>query len=350
MRYIFESKFILFVFFVLASPLGFSASFDCAKATTSMEKLICSNDYISGLDEELGQAYKEALIRYVDKKDLIVRQQRNWIKWIRSQCTDPSCLATLYEARIGELVDGNDVAALSGSEKPNFILTSGRGLPLCEEYLGVLNNTPREELRACKLPDLSKSNIKPVEFKQLTGEKLKNTDSIIYEQKYRRSHAEWEKDWPDRETQYSVGLRKLGEALWDLNKDGVPDLIIQESIAKESCVFLGNVEDLESRRSLKDKWMSYSNIEKINIAADVGYKNSYTLIKDGKLSYVSADNFVFFDGQYLSIDHDFLVVNKISTDWADREWVNIWGVDSEPDAKHGNYGMAPAVCKFWFNK
>lgn len=34
----------------------------------------------------------------------------------------------------------------------------------------------------------------------------------------------------------------------------------------------------------------------MNIAADVGYKNSYTLIKDGKLSYVSADNFVFLIG------------------------------------------------------
>ena len=71
-----------------------TASFDCAKATSSMKKLICSNDYISDLDEELGQAYKEALVKYADKKDMLVRQQRNWIKWIRSQCTDPSCLAT----------------------------------------------------------------------------------------------------------------------------------------------------------------------------------------------------------------------------------------------------------------
>ncbi len=328
---------------------GHAASFDCEKASTALEKLICANDYVSDLDAELGQEYQRALIKYAEKKDMLIQQQRNWIKWIRSQCKDPSCLATLYEVRIGELVDGNDVSALSGTDKPNFILTDGRGLPLCQEYLDVLNNTQREDLRACKLPDLSKSNIKPVEFKQLTDENLKKVDQIIYEQGRRRTHEEWEKNWPEREKEYSIGFRKLGEAYWDLDKDGVPDQIIQESSPADNCVFLGNGEVSESRRALKNKWASYTNTEKMNIAMDVGNKNSYTLIKNDQLSYVDADNFIFFDGQYLSIDHDRLVVNKTSTDWAGREWVNIWGVDSERDDKHRNYGIAPAVCKFWFN-
>lgn len=327
-----------------------AASFECAKATTSMEKLICSNDDVSGLDEELGQVYKEALIKYVDKKDMMVRQQRNWIKWIRSQCANTSCLLTLYEARIGEIADGDNVASLNGPDIPNFVLTDGRGLPLCEAYLNVLNSTPREELRACKLPDLSKSKIKSVEFKILTGEELKIVDQIIYEQGYRHTHAEWEKNWPEREKEYSVGFRKVGEAYWDLDKDGVPDRIIQESIPKDSCVFFGSGEVSELRRGLKSKWALYSNVEKNNIATDVGFKNSYTIIKDGQLSYVDADNFVYFEGQYLSIDHDRLVVNETSNDWAESEWVKIWGVDPKRDDKHRDYDQTSAICKFWFNK
>ena len=78
-----------------------------------------------------------------------------------------------------EIVDGDNVVSLNGPDKPNFVLTDGRGKPVCEEYLTVLNSTPREELRACKLPDLSNSKIKPVEFKPWPGKKLKK-DVVVY--------------------------------------------------------------------------------------------------------------------------------------------------------------------------
>lgn len=324
-----------------------AASFDCAKASTPIEKLICSNDYVSQLDEDLGQAYKEALVKYADKKDMIIRQQRNWIKWIRSQCGDPSCLDTLYRARLGEIISGDNVVSLNGPDKPNFVLTKGRGTPVCDEYLNILNNTPRDELRACKLPDLSNSKIKPVEFKKLKGKRLEKIDKFIYENKY---HSEWEKVWPERKEEYAIGYRQLGEAHWDLDKDGKPEQVIREIFPDDYCVLLGDGNASKLMDEWEAKWRSYSHEEKMNIAKDSGYRSSYVLIKDGQFSFVDAKNFIFFDGQHLSIDNIGLTKINTSDDWADRSWVKIWGVKPERDDKVRNYGLTPSKCNFWLNK
>jgi len=343
-------------FFQMITVIGLSiygigleaASFDCAKAATQMEMLICSNDSVSQLDEELGQTYKNALVKYVDKKDMLVRQQRNWIKWIRSQCTDPSCLYTLYGARIGELINGTNVVGLNGPNKPNFVLSKGHGAPVCEEYLKVLNNTPREDLRACKLPDLSNSKIKPVEFEPLAGEKLMAVDKLIYEQVYK---ADWEKVWAEREKEYVSGYRALGETFWDVDNDGELDQIIRESSPQYRCVLLGNGNSSELRDTLKKNWKSYSNEEKISIALNSGYESSYKLIKNGQVSFVDAEKFIFFDDQYLSIDQIGLnVINTSDDDWTYRSWVKIWGVKSERNDKIRNYGLTPSICEFWLNK
>lgn len=327
-----------------------AASFDCAKATTSMEKLICSNDYISDLDEELGQAYKEALVKYADKKDILVRQQRNWLKWIRSQCTDPSCLDTLYGARIGELINGTDVVGLNGPDKPNFVLSKGHGIPVCEEYLTVLNSNPREELHACKLPDLSNSNIKPVEFKPLTGEQLKTVDQIVYEQNGGGPWTDWEQKWPERVKEYAIGYRQLSEAYWDLDKDGNPDQIVKESYPSSSCIPRGIGNASELRRKIKKDWHGYSQEVQFESAKKNGFINFYSLIRDGKLSFVDADNFIIYDGKYLSIDQDDMVLRKTSNEWSDREWVKIWGVNPKRDDSHRDFDQTPSMCEFWFNK
>ncbi len=350
MRRFFELKSISFVFFTLVSPLGIAASFDCAKAATSVEKLICSNEYVSGLDEELGQVYKEALVIYADKKDMIVRQQRNWIKWIRSQCSDPSCLATLYEARIGELVDGNNVAALNGPDKPNFILTSGRGHPLCEEYLGVLNDTPREELRACKLPDFSKSKIKPVEFKQLTGKELKAIDRIIYEQNSGGPRTDWEQKWPEREREYAVGYRLLGVSYWDLNNDGESDEIFEESIPYSRCILPNNGLIEDERKRIDEKWKVLNTSEKIIKAEKYGFKKFYSTVKAGKLIRIDSDMFLFFDGAHLSTNHAQLNRINTTTEWADKNLIEITRIDNKLDRSGKRYSRLSTECKFWFNK
>jgi uncharacterized protein len=46
-----------------AAPENRGASFDCAKASTRIEKMICSDGEASDLDGQLARAYRDALSR-----------------------------------------------------------------------------------------------------------------------------------------------------------------------------------------------------------------------------------------------------------------------------------------------
>lgn len=79
-----------------------AASFDCAKAKTEVEKLICSNDELSKLDESLSEAYLRALNR-TDIKQQTIKSQRQWLKYERNVCQNVECIKNAYETRIKEL-------------------------------------------------------------------------------------------------------------------------------------------------------------------------------------------------------------------------------------------------------
>jgi uncharacterized protein len=87
------------------APHAFAASFDCSKATSPTEKLICSDAQTSALDSKLQQTYDTALAaapEAVDKKAL-AKEQRNWIKYTRASCQDTVCLRQAYTTRIAML-------------------------------------------------------------------------------------------------------------------------------------------------------------------------------------------------------------------------------------------------------
>lgn len=87
-----------------------AASFDCGKATTKVERLICANTTLSKLDEELAAAYKTAL---QDKKqsDFIRQTQKQWMKE-RNGCSDAVCVKRAYEDRLKVLAISDRSAGL----------------------------------------------------------------------------------------------------------------------------------------------------------------------------------------------------------------------------------------------
>jgi uncharacterized protein len=91
----------LIAIFVIPSVI-FAASFDCGKATSEIEKLICSNDELSKLDESLNEAYLRALNR-TDIKEQTIESQRQWLKNERNVCQNVGCIKSAYETRIKEL-------------------------------------------------------------------------------------------------------------------------------------------------------------------------------------------------------------------------------------------------------
>ena len=81
-----------------------SASFDCQKASTQVEKNICSNEVLSKLDEEMAKAYRDALDSLSSEGQKETKEyQKKWLKSISK--LDKKNLKLNYEARIKELQD-----------------------------------------------------------------------------------------------------------------------------------------------------------------------------------------------------------------------------------------------------
>lgn len=90
---------LTFILFLSVSLLG--ASFDCAKATTKVEKMICADPELSALDENLSKTFKEALKATEDKEQL-KKEQFAWMRE-RNLCKDNACTQKSYKSRITEL-------------------------------------------------------------------------------------------------------------------------------------------------------------------------------------------------------------------------------------------------------
>jgi uncharacterized protein YecT (DUF1311 family) len=78
-------------------------SFDCAKATSNAEKLICSNADLAANDAELSRSYKAALVNHPEQAKTIRTEQIRWRKDIRDQCTDANCMLDAYRNRNSDL-------------------------------------------------------------------------------------------------------------------------------------------------------------------------------------------------------------------------------------------------------
>ncbi|MFA8325545.1 lysozyme inhibitor LprI family protein [Burkholderia ubonensis] len=78
------------------------ASFDCAKASSPIEHLICSTPQTADADLRLASAYSAARTKSSDPAALKA-DQRNWMKSERDACSDAACLLKVTEARIEKL-------------------------------------------------------------------------------------------------------------------------------------------------------------------------------------------------------------------------------------------------------
>ncbi|MDR0666923.1 MAG: lysozyme inhibitor LprI family protein [Campylobacteraceae bacterium] len=140
----------------LLSAFLFSASFDCKKATTEVEKLICSNEELSQLDDELNKAYKEILNK-TDNKEALIKEQRAWIKE-RNSCKDEACIKIFYRTQIfksktqiahtstyAEVLENKKMANMReniyADVRPadSFLLIGGTEKQICKETLALFN-------------------------------------------------------------------------------------------------------------------------------------------------------------------------------------------------------------------
>lgn len=100
---------LVMIFFPHAVP---AASFDCIKASSRIDKMICAHDELSAADEKLARVYRTAYRKTRDRKALNAAQ-RSWVRK-RNAAADPRELKSLYETRIDELERGVTVANRPG--------------------------------------------------------------------------------------------------------------------------------------------------------------------------------------------------------------------------------------------
>ena len=97
MRYIISL--LAVALFTHAIP-AWSASFDCSKASTYVEEMICDNVILSKLDERMAKAYFKS--REIMNPNFVKNDQISWIK-LRNKCLSNICINALYNQRLSEL-------------------------------------------------------------------------------------------------------------------------------------------------------------------------------------------------------------------------------------------------------
>lgn len=94
-------------FSILGTHAVYAASFDCAKAGKKVEKIICSDEKLSDMDDSLNSLYREYL-NGAANPELLKNEQRTWISKRRNNCGDVRCLREAYADRIADLKKIND--------------------------------------------------------------------------------------------------------------------------------------------------------------------------------------------------------------------------------------------------
>ena len=102
-------------------PASFGAGFDCGKASTPTEKMICSDKQLSELDSLMLEAYGLAMKDSGDP-DGLKAEQRSWLTGKRNRCPDVDCLKQSYNERLAQLL------STSGTNRSQPPASSGRGV------------------------------------------------------------------------------------------------------------------------------------------------------------------------------------------------------------------------------
>ena len=118
-----------------------AASFDCTKALTPAEKMICADAELSKLDEELNAAYSNVLKEDGSATSMRITQKR-WLKK-RNTCLDAACLITSYKQRTA-LLKASGLAPFKFTQ--NETLPEQATTPVCKDFKNYLNHPRSNEL------------------------------------------------------------------------------------------------------------------------------------------------------------------------------------------------------------
>lgn len=215
-----------------------AASFDCAKAASLIEKIICSDPTTSKMDSDLGSAYKSAMDKTADKAAL-KQEQRLWLKTKLNTCKDTNCLLDAYPQRIDQLNSIQSASSLSSSliasvsKQPKFTLEKGKQFQLCRDFLDLMNRVPKKEKPNCDLDypfdDVArKQGFKEIDWKEVN---LQDYKEILKNHSVYRSKGltpdEIKKNEERFEAYFSTSTARVWVANFDANGDENKDTVVR---------------------------------------------------------------------------------------------------------------------------
>lgn len=289
-----------------------AASFDCTKAGTNIEKMICADTEVSRLDEKLAQAYKAALGKAVDKESF-KQKQRVWLKKQRNVCKTAACLAKVYPERIAELypnaypvstaaasaASSDNVISISGAsdKKKQFSIYKGQQYQLCRDYLELMNRSELNPKSSCGLKYTFDEQAKKQGFRDIPWVEvdIKQHENMllhhyIYEMDNDISELEAEKRTGRFYSSYIKEDIKLWEAYFDLNMDSVKDHVFKLRIrncSSTSDIFIFSEDFFKdkhiSRRTTSGEPFIYNNLAYLEYGTGIseGFgSQTYVSMKD----------------------------------------------------------------------
>jgi hypothetical protein len=254
-----------------------------------VEHLICDNPEISRLDDELGTAYKIALVNK-KRADFIREAQKQWLK-DRDACVDLECLAKAYKDRIVVLAAFGDKDPLlplkppaakikSGQYKmiddtivvpqPNGISTVEKHAEVCTAFLKNLEAFPPFPPMACDV------KFKP-EFTDFKTPEWQEVDVWANRDLWIQLESAPPKGNTDKERMLSILRERINNGMvffrvarFDIDNDGEPEQVLKKSTDK--C----EPEDRETHGSLLQNYPSYTIYDpvsrKVNIEKAAFYR------------------------------------------------------------------------------
>lgn len=279
-----------------------AASFDCGKAQTKVEHLICDNPGLSALDDGLASRYKAALQNKTEVED-VRHAQKHWLKE-RNKCEDVSCLDALYLRRINDLdiTIGQTKSAPSDVASEEYALVVSKNDEMCNHMLQLMND------------DLKQS------------ERTQFVRTYDSNDRFVSSHEEFNAiPWKPARASYENSGRtfyteNLEGALFDLNNDGVLDFVVRDksmlSGMRADGIYIFDRSVANKANALTTKEL-FESKNQIHIAGD-GYPLSPPLGGVGLMWLLSP--FIYHDTSYIymqslykkdeAIGGDFVVIAK----------------------------------------
>jgi uncharacterized protein len=183
------------------------ASFDCAKAASRLETMICADAEASSLDRQLAKAYQRLLSIAADPA-AVKAEQRHWLHEERGRCADVPCVRQAYQMRLAALAAAEKAArgpahALAGAGakagRTHWVqIRVGRGT-VCEAFRDEVEREALTPLVGGSGPVLVRPDWKTPGDEPWVPEELKR------------------------------GNEETDVALFDFDNDGVPDRVFAAS-------------------------------------------------------------------------------------------------------------------------